>query len=396
MAARLAWLSTALGRPAEDWWRCDQARSGGLDWRKLRGQMQMIAGWDPGVQAFAQQAHIDLMLVLYARVELWHRQDNDCPLGELSFRWLLLASQTEENLLQSFSRVMRGEMNGWLDSLLDTAWGDFWKLAASWHQVLISGWPIFALMGLLSEKLQRSQALPAQDVPQCPDMTDHLQRFRLALREEAPLPPRALEAALAPSPRAAGCAHARATVYVFAADHLRWAREEGLLPGLGNGVQLLRRAQALAVAAQSLAEIRNPWPLWVALDRLSCAGLVNVTVEPVPSLPPAQTWLWQFISPTRANEQDMVVSNRVRAEKRPYCSREFREVVAQVAAVAPDGWQPRVAEIGAHFGDCMLWSAAALPEVSLLQGACILFRHVYFHRVCHPVKPSNAQDYKAP
>eukprot|EP00434_Breviolum_minutum_P045786 symbB.v1.2.041127.t1/scaffold7847.1/size9031/1 len=73
--------------------------------------------------------------------------------------------------------------------------------------------------------------------------------------------------------------------------------------------------------------------------------------------------MWMFINPTRANQQDQVISNSVRAKHLPYCSQEFRSSLAQVAASAPSNWKPRLIEVGAHFGDCLLWAAAAIPGV---------------------------------
>eukprot|EP00913_Durusdinium_trenchii_P010118 g9490.t1 len=169
----------ALGRPVEDWWLCDYATGGGLDWRKLKWQMQSIAGWDPGVVGLKTQAHMELMMVLYARVDLWHRKDSDCPLGELSFRWLLLASQEQRHLLESFHRVSSGKIEGWLDSLLDAAWADIWKLAADWHEVLTSGWPIFALMGLCSKKLRSIGVEPREprEAKPCAEGGEHLEQL---------------------------------------------------------------------------------------------------------------------------------------------------------------------------------------------------------------------------
>jgi hypothetical protein len=37
-------------------------------------------------------------------------------------------------LLGSFKRVNSGKIENWLDSLLDAAWSDVWKLAAQWHE----------------------------------------------------------------------------------------------------------------------------------------------------------------------------------------------------------------------------------------------------------------------
>eukprot|EP00435_Cladocopium_sp_Y103_P041716 s2018_g11.t1 len=357
-----ALLPVALARPLEDWWICDQASSGGLDWPKLKFQMQSIAGWDPGVYGLKTQAHTELMMVLYARVDRWHRKDSDCPLGELSFRWLLLASQEQKNLLGSFKRVNSGKIENWLDSLLDASWSDVWKLAAQWHEVLASGWPLFALMGLCSKKLRSlgdSEVL--QTVP-CPGGEEHLQRFTLALEEDGMLPPAALEKALE-SAAVQECAYARATVYVFAADSVRRGREEGLLLDLESATEMLSKAQVAAHSSRALVEVMNPWPLWKALDRFSCAGLVNVSVQQVPNFLPVRKWFWIFVSPTRANHQDQVISNSVRAKQQPYCSREFRDSLAQVASQAPSHWQPRLVEVGAHFGDCMLWAAAAIPGV---------------------------------
>ncbi|CAL1127233.1 unnamed protein product [Cladocopium goreaui] len=379
--------AVALARPLEDWWICDHATSGGLDWPKLKLQMQSIAGWDPGVYGLKTQAHTELMMVLYARVDRWHRKDSDCPLGELSFRWLLLASQEQKNLLGSFKRVNSGKIENWLDSLLDAAWSDVWKLAAQWHEVLASGWPIFALMGLCSKKL-RSLSLGDSEVSETCRGGEQLQRFSLALEEDGMLPAAALEKALE-SAAVQACAYARATVYVFAADMVRRGREEGLLLDLESGTEMLSKAQVAAHSSRALVEVINPWPLWKALDRFSCAGLVNVSVQQVPNFLPVRNWFWIFVSPTRANHQDQVISNSVRAKQLPYCSREFRNSLAQVASQAPSHWQPRIVEVGAHFGDCMLWAAAAIPGVRCLGIEADLGRWQRFQR---SVVANNFQD----
>ena len=106
-------------------------------------------------------------------------------------------------------------MNGWLDTLLDSAWEDVWKLAASWYEVLSSGWPIFALMGLCSKKLRM-----AQEDGMSEHLDDHLERFWMSLEEHATLPLPALEKALR-SPSVVDSAFAKATTCLGSLGSLR-------------------------------------------------------------------------------------------------------------------------------------------------------------------------------
>lgn len=39
--------------------------------------------------------------------------------------------------------------------------------------------------------------------------------------------------------------------------------------------------EVAAHSSRALVEVINPWPLWKALDRFSCAGLVNATWQPI-------------------------------------------------------------------------------------------------------------------
>jgi len=362
----------AWARPPEDWWPCELA-TGVVDWPKLKKQMQVIAGWDPGKSAMMQQVHIDLLVALWGRVKEWHRQDTDCPLGELSFRWQLLASQTSQELSDAFQHISEGTEDTWIDSLMKSAWEDLMSLSATWQEIVESRWPIFSAVAMTAGKLsgrrsheQRTGGAQVvnSEPGDCKHEEETRRRFEELLDEDLIASPKLLESALA-TEWVRPCPVAVATVYVLAAEfHLR-AREDGLLLQPSEAERgLLRRAEGKIRAHRDMRLLLSSWPLWRALDRFTCSGVINATV--VSASPPAKGWLWLFVSRARAADQDLVVSNRIRADRAVHCPREFTTLMERVAqSQHPSRNKLKVVEVGAHYGDCSLWASAVFsPKVS--------------------------------
>lgn len=143
------------------------------------------------------------------------------------------------------------------------------------------------------------------------------------------------------------------------------AREDGLLQQPSEAERgLLRRAEGKIRVHRDMRLLLSSWPLWRALDRFTCSGVINATV--VSALPPAKGWLWLFVSRARAADQDLVVSNRIRADRAVHCPREFTAVMERVAQSQQTSRNKlKVVEVGAHYGDCSLWASAVFsPKVS--------------------------------
>ncbi|CAE7198502.1 unnamed protein product, partial [Symbiodinium pilosum] len=143
---------------------------------------------------------------------------------------------------------------------------------------------------------------------------------------------------------------------------------------------LLLRAEGRIRAQRDMHLLLSPWPIWHALDRLTCSGVVNATV--VSAIQPAKKWLYLFVSRSRASEkQDLVVSNQIRAERKAYCPVEFTTLMERVAQSQRPLEKMKVVEVGAHYGDCSLWTSAVFrPKVSCVGIEADLTRWERFQR----------------
>ncbi|KAF4653794.1 hypothetical protein FOL46_009005 [Perkinsus olseni] len=96
-------------------------------------------------------------------------------------------------------------------------------------------------------------------------------------------------------------------------------------------------------------------PLLEALDLLTLHP--RVTIEARSPWTEEPVHYTQMVFPHRAGS-DGLISNRVRAERLPYCTRPFMDLFVAMQLTS-------VIEVGPHLGDCVLWAVAVTGAIGM-------------------------------
>eukprot|EP00747_Dinoflagellata_sp_TGD_P110409 gnl/TRDRNA2_/TRDRNA2_170947_c1_seq4.p1 gnl/TRDRNA2_/TRDRNA2_170947_c1~~gnl/TRDRNA2_/TRDRNA2_170947_c1_seq4.p1 ORF type:complete len:581 (+),score=67.67 gnl/TRDRNA2_/TRDRNA2_170947_c1_seq4:207-1949(+) len=368
-------------------WACNGATYAGIHWRVVRKRLQKIAGLDMmGPQNSAVLGILGTTVPPNKYVWDYHWW-TDCVLGDLSIRWLLLASQPAVRLQAAVALVGEGLIDDTnIPVLLHEAWDWLWEIRIGWAVILASGWPLFSFVAMAAEKVKAK-------VGRCDDAAS-LPAIRSAMQSGEHVDGHFICRALA-DPDVHQCPEALASLYLLAASLLRHTAEAKAGIGEQCALQSIRRngidpprssdTDGLVAASEKMLSrsrpvtlLKSPWPIWQILDVVGCDGVVNVTVGHMGHMP----WFWLYVTPHRVGGYDRIISNHVRAERRPHCSAEFQhEATEAYESQHTNARRLLFVEVGAHFGDCMLWAFATFgPRVRSVGIEATPHRYLLFNK----------------
>ncbi|KAF4716315.1 hypothetical protein FOZ63_027212, partial [Perkinsus olseni] len=152
---------------------------------------------------------------------------------------------------------------------------------------------------------------------------------------------------------------------IFRYSHIRAEDQEAFIEdALGpswkavDHVPQLQSAQSIItefVTHNFTVTLSSRAPLLEALDLLTLHPRVTIEARSPSTEEPVH--YTQMVFPHRAGS-DGLISNRVRAEQLPYCTRPFIDLFAAMKLTS-------VIEVGPHLGDCVLWAVAVTGAIGM-------------------------------
>mmetsp|Transcript_27272 Transcript_27272/g.61295 ORF Transcript_27272/g.61295 Transcript_27272/m.61295 type:complete len:638 (+) Transcript_27272:54-1967(+) len=343
------------------WLRC--GRGDEIDWLAIRLKLAGYADkYLDAPHIFIEEARL---AYVYAHKPLM-LAEGACPLGDISLRLFMWVFVEDDRLLQAVEATPGysspdGDYDGLQPAaMLAEALRAFWTLPLSWSEVFGSGWPLFSILGQLSQKARR-QLTEVGDFRRfeddCQDVAiwgdkSYLAALQQSFQSGANLPAHASLSALLAVDRTA-CPFAFASALLAMADSIRFdSIDAGLGDQGGRNAFYYRYAATPPIAAKSamsrdLAKhvgatyaddvealvgqaehavrgtgspgknpasggtaakgagrawpaslLLTPWPFWRLLDRLSCSEWVEVKTRPLASASSVLSRRLRSASPT--------------------------------------------------------------------------------------------------
>lgn len=332
---------------------CRKHKYGGIDWDGLRSTLEIYA------DKYMDRPHMLMKeFNLAAQYAMEYHPENFCRLGDLSLRLVLWLTFDKGILREGVRALIEGvPPETGHAALLAETFDLFWNLEYSWHDILRSGWPIFSLLASVAELVRddtQDACVPFERLQMYIDFFNTA--VYVSLFED-----------LSILQLASGCPEAVVTALASLADkhrheettagnryHKFTSTSPADQPPEHDVESLLEKAQSVARDAPSRwSLLTSPWPLWRYVDKIGAEPMVNVSS--------GSAHFWMYVFPHRVSS-DGLISNRIRATRRPYCFDLFQTEVRRLAVVRPQSSVLRLVEAGPHIGDCLLWAAAEFGE----------------------------------